>query len=304
MFMVRVPATIANMGPGFDSFGMAVSLHNHFSFQQAEQDSLSFSLQSTVDLGTLQSAQAKDNIVFKAMQRLFDKSGKVRPALSLIVDADIPVARGLGSSSTAIIAGLVAANQLLDNCYSNDALLKIAIELEGHPDNVAPALLGGVILYDEQPYALPWPEHWRILTLSPEASILTADAREILPQSVPLEDCIFNLRKASTLTYALLRGDENALRASLHDRLHQPYRRRLIREYEPIESLVMAEGAYGIVISGSGSTMAVFYPGVLHTSLLEKLKQRMTDEAWSIRMNDLTVDRDGAVLLSGGNLRV
>jgi homoserine kinase len=232
------------------------------------------------------------------MSRLYAKAGKQRPPFKVTVEADIPVARGLGSSSTAIVAGLVAANQFLGEPFNAHDLLALGIEMEGHPDNVAPALLGGVVLYDTRPYILPWPIEWRVFLLSPSYPVLTEEARRILPPTVPLADSIFNLRKASALTYALLREDMDALRDSLHDKLHQPYRRGLIKEYELIERVVMDDGAFGMIISGSGSTMAVFYPTVIHAFLLEKLEVLIQAQGWDIQINDVTVDTDGATLLA------
>jgi homoserine kinase len=297
MFTVRVPATIANMGPGFDSFGMAVSLYNRFTFTPAEPgtpDTLSFSATGNADLSSLSGESTSDNIVLQAMNRLYAKAGQSRPPMRITVQADIPVTRGLGSSSTAIIAGLVAANRLLGEPFEPEELLDLAIEMEGHPDNVAPALLGSVVLYDTNAYCMTWPPEWRIMTLSPAYPVSTEEARKILPQQCSLGDAIFNLRKASVLTYALLQQDAEALRLSLQDKLHQPYRRHLIAEYDPIEQLVMNAGAYGMIISGSGSTMAVFYPSVLHASLVEKVQTLITEKGWAIELNTLAVDTDGA----------
>jgi homoserine kinase len=301
MFTVRVPATIANLGPGFDSFGMAVSLYNRFSFQLAERDALIISTDSSADTTALsqESSQqaAGTGLLFRAMDQLYAKAGQPRPFFQVTVQVDIPVARGLGSSSTAIVAGLVAANRFLNEPFEPLTLLEVAVAMEGHPDNVAPALLGGVVLYDTRPYFLPWPIEWRVMTVSPSYPVMTEEARRILPQSVSLEDSIFNLRKASTFTYALLREDPDALRASLHDCLHQPYRRKLIPEYDAIEQLVMADGAFGMIISGSGSTMAIFYPTVIHAFLLEKLENLVLSRGWSVAINDVAVDTEGAQLL-------
>lgn len=297
MFTVRVPATIANMGPGFDSFGMAVSLYNRFTFEAAEPgmlDALTFSTAGTADMSALSGEMASENIVLLAMSRLFEKAGKTRATMQVKVQADIPVTRGLGSSSTAIIAGLVAANRLLGDMFEPQELLNIAIEMEGHPDNVAPALLGNVVLYDTRPYSLNWPPEWRVMTLSPSYPVRTDEARRILPTQFSMSDAIFNLRKASVLTYALLQADPQALRDSLQDKLHQPYRRHLIAEYGAIEQLVMDMGAYGMIISGSGSTMAVFYPTVLHASLVENVQQLIISKAWQIELNTLAVDTEGA----------
>jgi homoserine kinase len=298
MFTVRVPATIANMGPGFDSFGMAVNLANRFAFELAapgQPDQLTFTAQDESELSALCGEKASDNILLQAMNQLFLQAGQARPPLRIQVEANIPVTRGLGSSSTAIVAGLFAANRLLENRFTDLDLLEIAISMEGHPDNVAPALLGGVVLYDDGiPYRLPWPDEWRIMTLSPAYPIRTDEARRLLPTQAPLSDAVFNLRKASVLTYALLQSDAEALRHSLQDRLHQPYRRQLLAEYEALERAVMQAGAYGMIISGSGSTMAVFYPAVLHHTLLETVQNLMTDQGWNFMVNTLAIDRDGA----------
>lgn len=300
MLTVRVPATIANMGPGFDSFGMAVTLYNQFTFAVAERDSLHFSAQSQADTQELAQATQQspsDAIMLVAMSRLYAKAGKSRPPVRVDIQTDIPVTRGLGSSSTAIVAGLMAANHWLQKPFSQQDLLDIAIEMEGHPDNVAPALLGGIVLYDTKPYGLPWPQEWRIMTLSPDYMVLTEEARRILPQTVSLQDSIFNLRKASVLTYALLMSDADALREGLHDRLHQPYRRSLIKEYSVVEQLALDNGAFGVIISGSGSTIAILYPTVLHASFQEKLVSAIHENGWAITLHDLSVDTTGAQIL-------
>ena len=297
MFTVRVPATIANMGPGFDSFGLAVSLYNRFTFNIAEPgqvDSLTFAASGNADLNALAGESASENIILLAMDRLYAQAGQPRPAIQVDIQADIPVTRGLGSSSTAIVAGLLAANHFLGEPFESGILLEHAIAMEGHPDNVAPALLGGAVLYDTCAYPLPWPVEWRIITLSPSYPVRTDEARRILPQQFSMSDAVFNLRKASVLTYALLQGDPEALRHSLQDKLHQPYRKPLIPEYEPIEHAVMEAGAYGMIISGSGSTMAVFYPTVIHSSLVAQLEALIKAQGWDIKLNALAVDTEGA----------
>jgi homoserine kinase len=277
---------------------MAVCLYNRFHFVKAEQDALLFAETGSADTSDLVGGSPADNILFGAMTRLYAKTGMQRPAFQVTVEADIPVARGLGSSSTAIVAGLVAANHFLGEPFDTNDLLSLAIDIEGHPDNVAPALLGGVVLYDTLPYCLPWPIEWRIMLLSPSYPVLTEEARRILPGTVPMADSIFNLRKASVLTYALLREDANAFRESLQDKLHQPYRRKFIKEYDLIEHTALDDGAFGMIISGSGSTMAIFYPTVIHAFLLEKMETLIQKQDWNIQINDVTVDTEGATLLT------
>jgi homoserine kinase len=296
MLTARVPATIANMGPGFDSFGMAVSLYNQFHFEESSEDCLLLTENHAQPDRSI--TMGSKSVLFQAMDRLYERADQERPAFLVKALADIPMTRGLGSSSTAIIAGLIAANYCLENTFKPAELLEIAAVMEGHPDNVAPALLGGVVLCDTRPYPLPWPAEWRILALSPAYPVLTEKARQILPASVMLEDSIFNLRKASVLTYALLRKDPDALRAALQDRLHQPYRRQLIREYDTVESAVQDTGAFGLIISGSGSTMAIFYPEAIREVLLARMQDLITHHGWEMSLHDLNIDTAGAQLIN------
>lgn len=297
-FTIRVPATIANLGPGFDSFGMAVSLHNQFTVEPAEHDRLSGDPASSVDISPLNDATGP-SILFAAMDRVFEQVGQTRPhACHVQVTARIPIARGLGSSSTAVAAGLVAANHLLQDPLNADQLLDLGIALEGHPDNIAPALLGGTVLYDTRPYSLPWPSDWGIITLSPSYPILTEAARRIMPQHVSLADSVFNLRKSAVLTYALLRHDADALREALADRLHQPYRKQLIPEFDHLAETARRHGAYGTIISGSGSTMAIFCSQTQLTSLHPHLQAELDRQQWPMIMHRLHAEPTGATLMN------
>jgi homoserine kinase len=295
MLTFRVPATIANLGPGFDSFGMAITLYNTFTYTESVKDTLRFSSDADIDVQSLQQNEPAQHLIFRAFDVLFEAAGKQRPSMDIHAIANIPVARGLGSSSTAIVASLMAANTMLGERFSKETLLRHAIAMEGHPDNVAPALLGGVVLYDTQAYSLPWPLEWRIITLSPSEALLTEKARSVLPKEVSLEDSVFNLRKASVLTYALLREDPEALRLSLHDRLHQPYRGSLIPQYEPLAEWAGNSGALGFIISGSGSSMAIFYPSVIHQSLRQSLQAFIQSKGWSMLLHEVGVDTLGAL---------
>jgi homoserine kinase len=298
---VRVPATIANMGPGFDSFGMAVSLYNEFTFSPTERDALLLPpTEKQAELLAMVSeiqVEPGKHLLWRAFESVYKTCGQNRPAVSIAVKSTIPLARGLGSSSTAIVAALLTANRWLGEPLSRDTLLELAIELEHHPDNVAPALLGGVVLYDTAPYSLPWPANWQILALSPAYSVSTKQARGILAEQVPMTDAVFNLRKASLLTYALLQEDPDALRQALEDRLHQPVRSGLIPEYEALRTCALANGAYGFIVSGSGPTMACFYPAALEQSLSRALQNRIQDLGGAITLYELSIDRSGAVIL-------
>jgi homoserine kinase len=298
---VRVPGTIANMGPGFDSFGMAVTLYNEFTFSPAAEDALILNEdeQRPEWLAMAQSVKerAHDHLLWLAFDEVYRACGQVRPPLGVSIRAEVPMSRGLGSSSTAIVAALMAANRWLGDPLSREALLKLAIQLEHHPDNVAPALLGGVILWDTHPYPLTWPPDWQVLALSPAYPISTNQARTLLPQQVPLANAVFNLRKASLLTYALLQGDSDALRHALEDKLHQPTRSQLIPEYKALRDCALTHGAYGFIVSGSGPTMACFYPAALEQSLMLALCEALCHFEQPITLLELSVDRNGAVIV-------
>lgn len=268
---IQAPATLANLGPGFDSFGLAVSVFNTFRFTPAATDSITLTGTAktpsgdTRDSGSQIQLNPSKNLVFQALDYLYAQTGQPRaarankPAFVVSIEAPIPLARGMGSSSTAIAAGLLAANQSLGSPFSLPELCRLATELEGHPDNVVPALRGGVWLCDAtQSYPLPWPDDWAILLVIPPYPIETEAARAVMPDQLSREDAIYNLRKASLLTYALLNADTQALSEALDDRIHQPYRGKLIPEFDPLKAFTGQLGSLGTIISGSGSTMAVF----------------------------------------------
>lgn len=299
MITFRVPATIANMGAGFDSFGLAVRLYNTFSFKAAESyDSLDCLSSGQADTSALKKENLENNILFQAMNHLYHAQHKTRPPVQVIAEINIPVARGLGSSSTAIIAGLLAANTFLNHPYSHHEVLKMAIALEGHPDNVTPALLGGFSLGDEtHQYQINWPTNWHILIISPTYPVLTQQARTVLSEAVSLEDAIFNLRKASLLIHALHTNNSEAFTQSLEDRIHQPYRSTLIQEFEPIKQMLKHTEALGTIISGSGSTIAVFHHSNSTKELSENIHQLCRKNNWNVQLTSTQADTQGAQTL-------
>jgi len=274
MIRLRAPATIANLGPGFDTFGLAITLYNIFCIEPAETDAVILSPKTTATVKTdwLPSSPA-DNIFIKAMDRVFETVGQQRPPVAVDIEAHIPLTRGMGSSSSAVVAGLAAGNLLAGSPLDEEKLLEMAIAIEGHPDNVAPAMLGNVVMCDgEASYTFPWPAGWGIMVVIPAYHLLTSTARSVLPPNYSREDVVFNLRKASLLTWALTHADEDAFRRSLDDKIHQPYRTALIREFEPVKEIALnttvnGQSAFGAVISGSGPTTAVFYPKAIEGEL-------------------------------------
>lgn len=256
-FRVRVPATTANLGPGFDAFGMALSLYNRFSVSPVE-----CGLKVTVaGEGEAELANDEDNLFVQAFRRAFVASGESPPAIHLHMQNEVPLARGLGSSASAAVGGLVAANHLLEGALTDDRMLQLACEIEGHPDNVAAALFGGLIVCavesgDVPVYTrVPVPSDLHAVVCIPDQHLPTALARSVVPQEVSLGDAVFNVGRAALLVTGIMQADEQSIRAGMHDRLHQPYRAAIFPAMTPIMEAALAAGACGSALSGAGSSI-------------------------------------------------
>ncbi len=259
-YTVTVPATTGNLGPGFDCLGAALSLYNRFEFAEAEELRVTAS-----GPGSEKIAKNKTNLVYQSLERLFDCIGRPKPVVSLDIKMQVPLSRGLGSSATAIVGGLMGANLLAGSPLDRAEILRLAIEAEGHPDNVVPALLGGCQLVamqgqDWQICGLAWPKKLGVVALIPEFELSTSKARQVLPKQVPLKDAVFNAAHLALLTQALATGNLEWLQAALHDRLHQPYRQSLIPGLESVREAALGAGAIGLVISGAGPTLLALAP--------------------------------------------
>lgn len=246
---VRVPATTANLGPGFDSFGCALTLYNVYTFELLEHG-----LEIT---GCPEEFCNRDNLSVRAYDRVMQSLGLSCGGLRMHVQAQIPVCRGLGSSSAMLAAGALAANALHGSPLSREELLALCTELEGHPDNLAPTLLGGLtasMMDGKTPVTVRFPlsEKLRFVALVPDFPLSTRLARSVLPETVPFSDAVFNVSHAALLLRALETADGGLLRLALDDRLHQPYRRKLIPGYDAVRAAADAYGA--LCISGAGPT--------------------------------------------------
>jgi homoserine kinase len=256
---VSVPATTANLGPGFDCLGAAWTLHNQFRFTQldpGEALQISAKGEGAADLTT-----DETNFVYRSFRQLFDHLQQPVPPVRIEIDASIPLARGLGSSATAIVGGLVGANALAGEPLSLEAIGDLATQIEGHPDNVIPALLGGCRLAASgidrawEICELPW--HGEIVPVFaiPAFSLSTERARSVLPAHYSRADAVFNAAHLGLLIRALDSGNGDWLRAALQDRIHEPYRSALIPGRALVEAAAIAAGAHGLVISGAGPTL-------------------------------------------------
>ena len=256
-----VPASTANLGPGFDSLGMALPLFEGISMRAADQ--------TRIQLygGNLNGvAQDKSNLIYQTAQAVFDKAGVSLPELEIAIESDIPLASGLGSSAAAIIGALLAANELIGAPLSLDELFQMAAAMERHPDNVGTALFGGFVAaaWDGERAAavrLTPPTALEVLAAIPaleQAADKTKKARGALPRQVPMTDAVFNVSHSSLLTAALASGELAVLRHALRDRLHQPYRLGMVPGMAEVLQGAQDYGALGAVLSGAGPTLLLF----------------------------------------------
>jgi homoserine kinase len=252
---VRVPASSANLGPGFDALGLALALYNEIDARESDRVSLTIEGE-----GAGQLALGDDNVVVRAVRAAYEAAGRPFRGCALACVNRIPLARGLGSSAAAWVGGLVAGNALLGAPLDRDALLALAAHAEGHPDNVAAALLGGLtVAYGgadgARALALPVPGALRWVVLVPDVSMSTAQARAILPSSVSRADAVFNVQRVALLLASLQAGRVDLLPAALEDRLHEPYRLRLFPWMTDVATAARSAGALGCVLSGAGPSL-------------------------------------------------
>ena len=261
---IVVPATTANLGPGFDCLGMALELWNIVDVQPASESRQSRVLVQGEGAGELPHDQT--NLVYRAMESLWRHTGKLMPPLEIRCNNQIPLQRGLGSSAAAIVGGLVAANNALDKPLDDNTLLELAVELEGHADNVSAALLGGLRLVgmeEGQRFTIPItiPSDIGVVLFVPEMAIATEEARSILPNTVSREDAVYNVTRVAMLINALVTGRMEDLRHGTKDRLHQPYRQKLFPGMNGIFAAALVGGALGVFLSGSGSSIVALTQG-------------------------------------------
>ncbi len=254
MIKVKVPATTANLGPGFDTLGMSLDFYNQIRFKHNSTGlKIKINGRGSQDLATDES-----NLVYYVMTRLFEKVGYTNRDLTIELDNKIPLARGLGSSAAAIVGGLVAANKLVGDKLSQDELLDLAVEIEGHPDNVAPALLGGVVITtnngEKNVYKKIAVPDLKVVVAIPDYQLSTKKARQVLPDKVDFDDAIFNISQTALLISGLVSSDYQLISQALSDKLHQPYRAKLIPGFEKIKES-LKDLALGVMLSGSGPTV-------------------------------------------------
>ncbi|HZT05734.1 MAG TPA: homoserine kinase [Chloroflexota bacterium] len=260
-FTVEVPATSANLGPGFDSLGLAVDLVNRVRVEPADRWEM-----ATTGEGAAQLPVGERNLLHRSLMTAARRWDVDLAPMRITCTNAIPLSRGLGSSSAAIVAALVIANRFCSDARSEDELLQIASEIEGHPDNVTPALLGGVqacaIAQGRVVHArVPIPRAPSLALFVPDMPMPTREARRVLPRRVEIHDAVYNISRACLLVAALASGDLDALRVGTEDMLHQPSRMRLFPGMPVLFHAAREGGAVGVYLSGAGSTVIALVDG-------------------------------------------
>ncbi|BAY75372.1 homoserine kinase [Nostoc linckia NIES-25] len=293
---VTVPATTANLGPGFDCIGAALKLYNQFKFTRLEEGGLII----TVTGEEAQRVQTDEsNLLYQAFIRFYQHIEQTPPSVKIEIQLGVPLARGLGSSATAIVGGLVAANQLEGSPISQSQVMELAITMEGHPDNVVPALLGGCRLAASggagwEICDVPWHQDIIPVVAIPDFELSTSEARRVLPTEVSRADAIFNTAHLGLLLRGLETGKAEWLKTALQDKLHQPYRKALIRGYDAVNLAAVTAGAYGMVISGAGPTLLAL-TDELHSQAVETAMSNAWEQEGIIaNVRSLSLDIQGA----------
>jgi homoserine kinase len=258
---VRVPATSANLGPGFDALGLALGLYNEVEARPAPETSVTVEGEGVGRLPT-----SDKNVVVRGMRLAYEAAGRAPEHWAVRCVNRIPTARGLGSSAAAWVGGLAAGNALLDSPLDRAALLRLAARAEGHPDNVAAAVYGGLTVASADgagvvALTLPVPATLVWVALVPEVTSSTAEARAALPHTVPRADAVFNVQRVALLLASLQAGRLDTLGTALDDRLHQPYRRRLFPWMPGVLEAARGAGAIGCVLSGAGPSILAVVSG-------------------------------------------
>ena len=308
---VKVPATTANIGPGFDCLGMALPIYNTITIEETVLPGTGIEINviaesAAIDELSLEHIPLDENsLVYKAVELLYNSIGQTPSELKINIHSNIPVARGLGSSASVIVGALIAANELLGKPADEVALLSIACEIEGHPDNITPAIVGGLVLSSQEDDGsviyrkLNWPTEWAITVCVPDFELSTDIARSVLPKEVPMKDAIFNAQRLGMFVQAVNTKDAELMKLALKDRLHQPYRMKLVPGLDKImDNLRHIDSVLGCVLSGAGSSILV----ISEKNDLDKIrgivKDTWTDQNIKSDIKTLNIAQTGAQIVS------
>ena len=294
-FTIKVPATSANLGPGFDALGLALDLWNETTVTPANE----FELTITGE-GADRLTSGRNNLIVRAAQRLADHTGKSLPPFHAECLNRIPLSSGMGSSSAAILTGLLAGNALLENPASKEDILNLASDMEGHPDNIAPALLGGLVVSTMNAgkviaHSVPLNMEMHVTIVLPDFHLPTKQARAALPKRIPMKNAVHNISRAVLVTEAFRTGDLNLLGKVMTDTLHQPYRLPLIPGAHSALEAAKEAGADAVALSGAGPSLIAF-SSKAEAGIGESMKRTFEAAGLQARIFNLKVGTTGAIL--------
>jgi len=298
---IKVPATTANIGSGFDCLGTALSLYNYFKFTPFDSTSETPELKITVTGSESDRVSTdKTNLLYQSFERFYQEINKPVPSISMEIELGIPLARGLGSSATAIIGGLMGANEIEGNPLTKTEIMNMAISMEGHPDNVVPTLLGNCQLSVTNGTVweiceIPWHSEIIPVVAIPDFELSTEEARSVLPKQLSYSDAIFDIAHLGLLLRGLETNNEKWLRVALEDKLHQPYRQSLIKGYNEVKKSALEAGAYGMVISGAGSTLLALTGSQNTEKVITAIAQTWLEMGIKPQVKALQLDQKGAI---------
>jgi homoserine kinase len=292
---VDIPASTTNLGPGFDVLGMALKLYNTVEMEISASG-------TKIEIegeGADKIPRDEHNLIYRAAKQVFEKLGEKMPPLSIRLINRTPLARGLGSSGTASIGGLMAASVISGAGLERDEILYMATKMDGHPDNVAASIFGGVIiasLTEEGVACMKFipPKPVKVVVIVPDFHLLTSDARAVLPKSVDLSTAVFNISRASLLVAALATGDYRLLGIATDDKLHQPYREKLIPGFRDVLLAAKSvDGNVAVALSGAGSSIVALCPDN-SKRVGESMRQAFLRHNIESRIMILDIDEEGA----------
>jgi len=263
-FELRIPASTSNIGPGFDCLGLAFNLYNRVRLKRKKDKSSSLEFRFSGPYAS-QISQTENNLFLKTFDALCHSLDKPKPSLFIDYEVNIPVFRGLGSSANAVLAAYFTASTLFDLEENNQQILSRLLPFEGHPDNLTPSLTGGLTISTVDNSKVYFNKYdikndWRYLLLIPDFHVSTDAARKVLPELYKRPEIIYSLSRLPLLIHSFLTGNAAHLPIFLRDKIHHPYRTRLIPFYEEVENLAYARGAAGVALSGSGSSIIIIIP--------------------------------------------
>ena len=295
MIHIQIPATSANMGPGFDSIGVAVQLYNHIWVEEQTTG-------LTIDVKRKQEIEVptdETNLIYQTMKYFYEKKGLQMPGVHLIQEDYIPMVRGLGSSAACIVGGLLAANALAGNICDKDELAQMAAMLEGHPDNSNPAIYGSMVVgaqneKEMKHVRLELPEDLIFAIMVPDFPVSTADSRGVLPNEYSRKDMVFNASRAALLVASMMTGKYENFDMAMQDKVHQPYRAKLIPGMEEIFAHAKEFGAVASYLSGAGSTLMAMVTKDKAETFERKMSAylRTLEHNWDLKL--LRADVEGA----------